>query len=89
MAQVVIYSTNTCVACRRAKQLLNMKGVPFTEIMVDEDEAQREEMIKRSGRKTVPQLFINGVSIGGSTDLYELERTGELDKLLGCDDPHL
>lgn len=82
MADVVIYSTQTCVYCRRAKQLLEMKKIPYTEIMIDEDDQKREEMIEKSGRRTVPQLFIKGVSVGGCDDLYELDRTGKLDKLL-------
>ncbi len=82
MADVVIYSTQTCTYCHRAKQLLEMKKIPYTEIMIDEDDQKKEEMIKKSGRRTVPQLFIKGVSIGGCDDLYELDRTGKLDEML-------
>ncbi len=82
MSNVVIYTTPYCGYCRRAKQLLEKKKVKYTEIDVEDNPAQREEMVQKSGRMTVPQIFINGKHIGGSDDLYELERQGKLDRLL-------
>ena len=84
MARVEIYSTLFCPYCARAKSLLEKKGVAFTNIDVIEDTARRDEMVKRSGgRQTVPQIFIDGEHIGGSDDLYALERAGALDAKLG------
>jgi glutaredoxin 3 len=82
MAEVEIYTTATCPYCDRAKQLLIRKNVSYHEIRIDNVVERRDEMVQRSGRRTVPQIFINGKSIGGSDDLYELERRGELDILL-------
>ncbi len=82
MAKVKIYTTKICPYCVRAKQLLERKEINYQEILVDVEPALREEMIRLSGRRTVPQIFINEQSIGGCDDLYALERTGELDKLL-------
>jgi glutaredoxin 3 len=84
MARVEVYATDFCPYCARAKSLLRKKGVDFTIIDVLMDSAKREEMISRSGgRYTVPQIFIDGVPIGGSDELYELDRAGKLDPLLG------
>jgi glutaredoxin 3 len=80
--QIVIYSTSYCPYCVRAKELLKRKGVEFTEILVDQDEKKREEMIARTGRYTVPQIFINNLHVGGCDDLYALEREGKLSELL-------
>ena len=83
MAEVTLYTTMMCPYCYRAKQLLEDKGVTYTEIDVGMDPDKREEMTRRSGgRRTVPQIFVDGAHIGGSDDLYALERTGELDALL-------
>lgn len=82
MLKIVIYSTKICPYCRNAKQLLTQKGVSYEEILVDEDPAKLEEMMTRSGRRTVPQIFINGQSIGGFDDLSALNASGELDNLL-------
>jgi glutaredoxin 3 len=82
MPKIEIYTTAICPYCERAKQLLRNKNINFIEIRVDEDEAKREEMIKRSSRRTVPQIFIDNQSIGGSDDLYALEKEGKLDILL-------
>lgn len=82
MTKVLIYSTSSCSFCKRAKDLLNRKKIEFTEIHVDENPEKRNEMIEKSGRRTVPQIFINGRSIGGCDDLYALEEQGRLDKLL-------
>lgn len=82
MAIVTLYSTAICPYCVRAKQLLERKGIAFTEIRVDENPDQRDEMITKSGRRTVPQIFINGQAIGGCDDLYALDKSGQLDTLL-------
>lgn len=82
MEKVVIYSKADCPYCDMAKQLLQAKGVQFTEIRVDQDPALREEMVARSGRRTVPQIFINKKPIGGFDDLAALEKDGQLDFLL-------
>ena len=82
MAAVVIYSTGHCAYCDRTKALLERKAVEFTEIMVDEDPAQRAEMVRRSGRRSVPQIFISTTHVGGFEEIYALEREGKLDALL-------
>ena len=82
-AKVEIYSSPWCGYCYRAKQLLEDKGVAFTEIDLDEQPGRRQEMVQRAqGRTTVPQIFINGKWVGGSDDLYALEKAGKLDPLL-------
>ena len=82
-----MYSTGWCPYCDRARGLLQRKGVAFREIKVDENPAERDKMLDRSGgRRTVPQIFIGRQHVGGFDDLYELETTGQLDKLLiGCE----
>ncbi len=82
MAEVIIYSTGFCSYCYSAKELLHKKNSAFTEIRVDLQPELRQEMIAKSGRRTVPQIFINGQSIGGCDDLYALESQGKLDQLL-------
>lgn len=81
-ANVEIYTKATCPFCHRAKALLAQKGVAFQEIAIDGDAEKREEMIKRSGRTTVPQIFIDAQHIGGCDDLYALEGRQGLDPLL-------
>lgn len=82
MAKVVMYSSANCSYCVRAKMLLDQKKVLFEEIRVDLSPEQREIMIERSGRRTVPQIFIDDRHIGGFDDMWALEQTGELDTLL-------
>lgn len=82
MANVEIYTKVTCPYCHRAKALLDQKGVSYQEIPIDGDAVKREEMIKRSGRTTVPQIFIDAQHIGGCDDLYELDGRQGLDPLL-------
>ena len=82
MKRVVVYSTRICPFCVMAKRLLKSKGVAFDEIMVDQDETQRAEMMNRSGRRTVPQVFIGDQHVGGFDDLAALEHKGQLDPLL-------
>ncbi len=85
MAAVEIYTTPWCGYCRAAKALLTRKGVSFTEIDVSEDPDRRREMLARAnGRWTVPQVFIGKAHVGGSDDLYALERAGKLDPLLAA-----
>ncbi|MEN9251665.1 MAG: glutaredoxin 3 [Thermostichales cyanobacterium BF3_bins_165] len=80
---VEIYTWRSCPFCLRAKQLLDRKGVIYTEYAIDGDEAARQAMAKRAnGRRTLPQIFINNVHIGGCDDLYALELAGKLDALL-------
>lgn len=79
--KVVMYAAGWCPYCARARQLLAAKGVAFEEI--DVDVTGREEMIRRSGRSTVPQIFIDGKHVGGSDDLHALDAAGQLDTLLG------
>ena len=83
MAQVVIYNTAYCPYCTAAKALLRAKKVPFEEIDVTDDPQRRAEMEQRSHRRTVPQIFIDGHSIGGYDDARRLDATGDLDRLLG------
>lgn len=81
-APVQMYATSWCPYCARARELLSGKGVRFEEIDIDLQPQRREEMIRRSGRRTVPQIFIGERHVGGSDDLYELEVAGMLDGLL-------
>jgi len=82
MPEVVIYSSNWCPFCTRAKQLLASKQVAFKEINVDGNAALRAEMSKKAGRTSVPQVWIGTTHVGGCDDLYALERAGKLDALL-------
>ena len=83
MAKVEIYTTNYCPFCIRAKSLLKRKGIAFEEIDVTDDDAMREKMIELSGgRRTVPEIFINGKSVGGYDELSALDARGELDAML-------
>lgn len=83
MAHVEIYTTQVCPYCVRAKDLLKRKGVTPVEIRVDLDDAARDTMLHRAhGRRSVPQIFIDDVHIGGCDDLYALESAGKLDGML-------
>ena len=85
IADVTIYTTMFCPYCSRAKKLLSGKGVDFEEIAVDMDLTKRAEMTTRAnGGRTVPQIFINDRHIGGSDELSDLDRAGELDQLLAA-----
>lgn len=83
MAEVVIYTKEMCPYCMRAKTLLAQKGVTYQEVDLSCHTDRLEEMIQRSGRRSVPQIFIDGESIGGYDDMSALDATGELDKRLG------
>ena len=82
-AAVVMYTTNWCPYCERARKLLRAKGAAFSEIDVESAPEKRAEMLSRSGRRTVPQIFIGDQHVGGSDDLAALESAGKLDALLG------
>ena len=81
--ELVMYTQALCGYCAAARKLLRSKGVDFTEINVTMNAGRRREMIDRSGRRTVPQIFINDRHIGGYNDMAELDRRHELDALLG------
>ena len=82
MKKVLIYTTEICPYCERAKNLLKRKNVSYEEKRIDLDPSLREEMILRSQRKTVPQIFIDDFHVGGCDDLYDLENKAALDSLL-------
>lgn len=83
MAKVLMYSTAVCPYCTRAEQLLHSKGVSEIEkIRVDLQPEVRAAMIEKTGRRTVPQIFINGEHVGGYDDLASLNHTGKLDEML-------
>ena len=86
MSNVVIYGTKFCPYCVRAKMLLEKQGVEFNDIRVDHEPELRTEMMERSGRTSVPQIFINDEHIGGFDDLYALEAAGGLDAKLGINE---
>jgi len=80
---VTMYSTSWCPYCERARRLLARKGVSVQEIDIEASPEKRAEMQTRSGRRTVPQIFIGEQHVGGSDDLHALEDDGKLDALLG------
>jgi glutaredoxin 3 len=82
MAKVVMYLTASCPFCLSADRLLQEKGVAVEKIRVDLEPARRAEMMQKSGRRTVPQIWIGEHHVGGCDDLYALEREGRLDPLL-------
>ncbi len=85
MPTVEIYTWRACPFCIRAKALLDRKGVTYTEYAIDGDQAARQAMSEKAGGRTsVPQTFIDGQHVGGCDDLYALERSGQLDALLGA-----
>jgi glutaredoxin 3 len=85
MAQVLMYCTGNCPYCHSAERLLEKKGIRDVEkIRVDLEPARRVEMMQRSGRRTVPQIWIGARHVGGCDELYELEAEGTLDALLAA-----
>jgi glutaredoxin 3 len=82
LAKILMYTTASCPFCQSAERLLAEKGVAVEKIRVDLEPARRAEMMKRSGRRTVPQIWIGSRHVGGCDDLYALERDGKLDSLL-------
>ena len=87
MPEIVIYSTAMCPYCVRAKMLLQRKGMQWEERRIDLDQALMTEMLERSNRRTVPQIFIGNTHVGGYDDMAELDAMGRLDPLLGLS-PH-
>jgi glutaredoxin 3 len=83
---IIIYGSESCAYCTAARMLLKKKGVTWEEIPVSRDADKHAEMIARSGRQSVPQIFIDEQSIGGFDELYALDLDGELDRLLGVQD---
>ncbi|MCB1859889.1 MAG: glutaredoxin 3 [Gammaproteobacteria bacterium] len=88
MSKVLMYTTAICPYCVRAKALLKKKGIDYDELRIDGDRAVMREMLERSKRRTVPQIFIDDYHVGGYEDLVELDAFGKLDSLLGLK-PHL
>ena len=83
MQAVQMYTTAVCPYCVRAKQLLKQRGVDIVEeIRIDTDDAKRAEMMERTQRRTVPQIYIGGTYVGGCDDLYALDKAGKLEALL-------
>lgn len=80
--EILLYGTLMCPYCNAAKQLLNSKDLDFHEIRVDQDHKQRQIMTEKSGRTSVPQIFIGDQHIGGFDDLNALNRSGELDQII-------
>jgi len=84
MARVQLYTTAWCGYCVRAKTLLEAKGVEFDEINLDDDPHFRQTLLDLTGSWTVPQIFIDGRPIGGYTELWRLDRSGQLDEQLAA-----
>ena len=82
MQKVVMYTTGMCPYCQMAERLLASKGVSIDKVRVDLDPAQRTLMMEKTGRRTVPQIYIGETHVGGYVDLAELDRAGQLDTLL-------
>jgi glutaredoxin 3 len=81
--RIIIYSSQYCPFCFRAKSIFQQKSVSFEEINVDSGSALRKEMMQKSGQRTVPQIWIGDRHVGGCDDLMDLQYSGELDKILG------
>lgn len=82
-ARIRIYGTAYCSYCMAARMLLKKKGLDFEEVFVDREASLRQEMESLSGKRSVPQIFVDGRPIGGFDELYALDRSGELDRMLG------
>ena len=83
MSSVTIYTSSYCTYCRRAKRLLERKQVDYEEVRLDEDAEKRKELVEKLNWRTVPMIFVNEQFIGGYDELSALERSGELDRMLG------
>ena len=79
---ITVYSKPACVQCTATTRALDAKGISYTEIEVSTDRTLQTEMIERSGRRTVPQIFFGNLHVGGSDDLADLEASGRLDEML-------
>jgi glutaredoxin 3 len=86
MPEILIYTTKICPYCIMAKKLLDRKGAKYTELNVDEKDGLREEMMAKTKRRTVPQIYIGDLHIGGFEELYALEQGKKLDSLLSAED---
>jgi glutaredoxin 3 len=82
MPKILIYTTKICPFCVMAKRLLNQKGASYEEINVDGEPQLREEMMRKTNRRTVPQIYIGELHVGGFDELYALEQEKKLDELL-------
>lgn len=82
MQKIILYTTQTCPYCTYAKKLLDKKELHYTEIRVDLNPVMRDEMINLTGRRTVPQIIIDGEPIGGFDDLHALDVSGKLDEMI-------
>ncbi len=82
MVDVRVYSASVCGYCRAAKSLLESKGVQYREIMLDSDPELRLKIMRESGQRTVPQIWVGNTHVGGFSELREMERSGRLDELL-------
>jgi glutaredoxin 3 len=83
MARIRMYTTEWCGYCVRAKTLLDSRGLPYEEIRMDDDPEFRRKLLDLTGRWTVPQIFIDDTPVGGYDDIKALERSGELERLVG------
>jgi glutaredoxin 3 len=86
MPEILIYTSSLCPYCVMAKRLLDKKGARYTELNVDRQPGLREEMMRKTQRRTVPQIYIGDYHVGGFDDLYTLEQQKKLDALLS-DEP--
>ena len=82
MKKIIIYTTNVCPYCVRAKALFDRKNLKYEEINVEEQQERDKMIAKAGGKRTVPQIFIGSVHVGGCDDLYALEKDGKLDEIL-------
>lgn len=82
MKKVTVYTTDFCPYCKRAKDLLTRKNIPFQEVDLTHDDEKRKELERKTGFMTVPMIFIGDEFVGGSDDLHALERSGKLDEKL-------
>jgi glutaredoxin 3 len=83
MPEILIYTTTICPYCAMAKRLLDKKGASYTEINIGTQTGLREEMMRKTKRRTVPQIYVGDLHVGGFDDLYALEQQKKLDTLLG------
>jgi glutaredoxin 3 len=81
--KVVIYGSASCSYCTAARMLLKRKGVDYEDVLVSSNAERLQEMLRRSGQRSVPQILIGDQAIGGFDDLYALDKSGQLDQLLG------
>ena len=84
MTNIIMYSSSLCGFCRAAKQLLQRKGLEFEEVLVDQQPQLRADIMRKSGQRTVPQIWVGDSHVGGYTDLAALDSSGELDTLINA-----